>query len=202
MIRPYYLFLNTKCIFIIHLLLLFFSLNLLANYNNLITPKGFKADLYISDISAPRQMVEGNKFIFIGGIKGEIFAINKKNTEIRYTLASDLNNSRGIAISNGDLYFAEVDRIWVIKDIDNVMNSIDQKDPELILFNSNLPSDAWHGGKWIKFDSKGRLYANIGAPCNICLDGIEKDERYASIVRLEEGIWKTVARGVRNSVGF
>ena len=93
MIRPYYLFLNTKCIFIIHLLLLFFSLNLLANYNNLITPKGFKADLYISDISAPRQMVEGNKFIFIGGIKGEIFAINKKNTEIRYTLASDLNNS-------------------------------------------------------------------------------------------------------------
>ena len=51
-------------------------------------------------------MVEGNKFIFIGGIKGEIFAINKKNTEIRYTLASDLNNSRGITISNGDLYFA------------------------------------------------------------------------------------------------
>ena len=100
------------------------------------------------------------------------------------------------------IYILQVDRIWVIKDIDNVMNSIDQKDPELILFNSNLPSDAWHGGKWIKFDSKERLYANIGAPCNICLDGIEKDERYASIVRLEEGIWKTVARGVRNSVGF
>ena len=51
----------------------------------------------------------------------------RKNREIRYTLASDLNNSRGIAISNGDLYFAEVNRTWVIKDIDNVMNSIDQK---------------------------------------------------------------------------
>ena len=79
MIRPYYLFFKIKCIFIIHLILLFFSTNLFANYNNLITPKGFKADLYISDISAPRQMVEGNKFIFIGGIKGEIYAINKKS---------------------------------------------------------------------------------------------------------------------------
>ena len=65
MIKPYYLFLYTKCIFIIHMFILFFSTNLFANYNNLITPKRFKADLYISDISAPRQMVEGNKFIFI-----------------------------------------------------------------------------------------------------------------------------------------
>ena len=91
MIRPYFLFSISKCIFIIHLFLFFFSLSIFANYNGLITPKGFKADLYISDISAPRQMVEGNKFIFIGGIKGEIYAINKKNTEIRYMLASDLN---------------------------------------------------------------------------------------------------------------
>jgi glucose/arabinose dehydrogenase len=193
---------KNKCIFIIHFILFAFSPFAISNYNDLIVPNGFKVELYASDILAPRQMAEGENYIYVGGIKGNIFAINKKNTEIRYTLASDLNNSRGIAISNGDLYFAEVNRIWVIKDIDNVMNSIDQKDPKLILLNSNLPSDAWHGGKWIKFDSKGRLYANIGAPCNICLDGIEKDERYASIVRLEEGIWKTVARGVRNSVGF
>ena len=202
MIRPYFLFSISKCIIIIHLFLFFFSLSIFANYNGLITPKGFKADLYIEDISAPRQMAEGNKYIFIGGIKGEIYAINKENTEVKYTLVSDLNNPRGIAINNGDLYFAEVDKIWVIEDIDIAMNSIDQKDPKITLFNNNLPSDAWHGGKWIKFDNEGRLYANIGAPCNICLDGIEKDERYASIVRLEEGIWKTVARGVRNSVGF
>ena len=202
MLKPLNLFPTTKCFFIIHLFLLFFSSVIFANYNDLITPKGFKAELYTSDISAPRQMVEGKEYIFVGGIKGQIYAINKENTEVKYTLASDLNNSRGIAISNGDLYFAEVDKIWVVRDIDIVMNSIDQKDPKIILFNNNLPSDAWHGGKWIKFDSQGRLYANIGAPCNICLDGIEKDERYASIVRLEEGEWKTVARGVRNSVGF
>jgi glucose/arabinose dehydrogenase len=196
------LFSYSKCIFIIHFFMFFLSANTYSNYNGLITPIGFKADLFAAKIEAPRQMAEGDEHIYVAGIKGDIYAINKINSDIRYKLASDLNNSRGIAINNGDLYFAEVENIWVIKDIDTVMNSVISTKPEIVLFNNNLPSDAWHGGKWIKFDNKGTLYANIGAPCNICLDGIEKDERYASIVRLEDGKWKTVARGVRNSVGF
>ena len=196
------LFSYSKCIFIIHLFMFFLSANTYSNYNGLITPIGFKADLFAAKIEAPRQMVEGDEHIYVAGIKGEIYAINKINSDIRYKLASDLNNSRGIAINNGDLYFAEVDNIWVIKNIDTVMKSVNSTKPEIVLFNNNLPSDAWHGGKWIKFDNRGKLYANIGAPCNICLDGIKRDERYASIVRLEDGKWKTVARGVRNSVGF
>ena len=39
----------------------------------------------------------------------------------------------------------------------------------------------------------------MGAPCNVCL---RDDQRYASILRLNEGSWDYVARGVRNSVGF
>ena len=70
----------------------------ISNYNDLIVPNGFKVELYASDILAPRQMAEGENYIYVGGIKGNIFAINKKNTEVKYTLASDLNNSRGIAI--------------------------------------------------------------------------------------------------------
>ena len=84
MMRSCYLFFTTKCIFIIHLFLFFFSLSIFANYNGLITPKGFKVELYIVDIPAPRQMAEGNEYIFIGGIKGEIYAINKKNTEVKF----------------------------------------------------------------------------------------------------------------------
>ena len=192
----------SKCIIIIHTFLALFSSSIYANYNDLIAPDGFKVELYASNILAPRQMVEGKEYIYVGGIKGKISAINKKNPEIRYTLASNLNNSRGIAISKDDLYFAEVDKIWVIRNIDNAMNLIDQQKPQKILFNDDLPDDAWHGGKWIKFDDNGDLYTNVGAPCNICLDGITKDKRYASIIKLNNGKWKTVARGVRNSVGF
>ena len=192
----------SKCIIIIHTFLALFSSSIYANYNDLIAPDGFKVELYASNILAPRQMVEGKEYIYVGGIKGEISAINKKNPEIRYTLASNLNNSRGIAMSKDDLYFAEVDKVWVIRNIDNAMNLIDQQKPQKILFNDDLPDDAWHGGKWIKFDDNGDLYTNVGAPCNICLDGITKDKRYASIIKLNNGKWKTVARGVRNSVGF
>jgi glucose/arabinose dehydrogenase len=193
---------SSKCTIIIHSFLMLFSPLTYANYNDLIVPEGFKVELYASNIKAPRQMVEGKEYIYIGGIKGEIYAIKKENPQVKHILATGLNNSRGIALNKGDLYFAEVDKIWVIRDIDLMMSQIDKQKPQKKLFNSDLPSDAWHGGKWIKFDTKGVLHTNVGAPCNICLDGITEDKRYASIIKLENNEWKTVARGVRNSVGF
>ena len=147
-------------------------------------------------------MAEGNKFIFVGGINGSIFAINKIDPRDIKVLFSDLNNSRGVAFKDGDLYFAEVDKIWIVRNIEVSINSTNQSNIKKEIFNDDLPSDAWHGGKWIKFGPDGNLYTNVGAPCNICLDGITKDVRYASIIMLYNGEWKTVARGVRNSVGF
>lgn len=193
---------NFKCIFIIHFIIISLPLFAQDNYKNLIAPDGFKVELFSSNIEAPRQMAEGEDYIFVGGIKGKIFAINKKNQENVMVIASGLTNSRGVALKDRDLYFAEIDKIWVIKNINSVLRSMNKEEPKKLLFNDDLPSDAWHGGKWIKFDSDGKLYANVGAPCNICLDGMTKDERYASIIKLEDGKWKTVARGVRNSVGF
>lgn len=68
----------SKCIIIIHTFLALFSSSIYANYNDLIAPDGFKVELYASNILAPRQMVEGKEYIYVGGIKGEISAINKK----------------------------------------------------------------------------------------------------------------------------
>jgi glucose/arabinose dehydrogenase len=191
-----------KCILIIHILTLSVVTIANDNYKGLIAPEGFKVELFASDITAPRQMAEGKDYIFIGGIKGQIFALKKSQPSVKIVIASDLNNSRGVALKNGDLYFAEVDKIWLIRDIEDLLHSNAKVNLAKELFNNDLPSDPWHGGKWIKFNSDGYLYTNVGAPCNICDDGFTKDSRYASIIKLQDKSWETVARGVRNSVGF
>ena len=189
--------------------LFFYSnLSLSSNLDKLILPDGFKATLFAKDIEAPRQMAEGKKYIFVGGIKGKVYALQKDRVNgnavlNKIVIVSELNNSRGVALKNGDLYFSEVDKIWVIKNIEELLDG--NKDTELVktLFNDDLPSESWHGGKWIMFGPDGQLYANVGAPCNVCLDGINKNPVYASIIKLnDENEWNTVARGVRNSVGF
>ena len=71
--------------------------------------------------------------------------------------------------------------------------------PNKNLVIDGLPDDTWHGWKWLQHDQQGRLYFNIGAPCNICLS---ENPKYASILRLSNDTWEYVAKGVRNSVGF
>ena len=74
------------------------------------------------------------------------------------------------------------------------------------MITDNLPSDTWHGWKWIDFGPDNKLYVPVGAPCNICNPSLEEkynfDKRYASIMRLNGDEWEYVARGVRNTVGF
>ena len=61
-----------------------------SNYKSLQTPKGFSVELFASDIQAPRQMAEGNNFIFVGGIKGDIYAIEKNisSKDLKWFLSS------------------------------------------------------------------------------------------------------------------
>ena len=99
----------------------------------------------------------------------------------------------------GSLYFSEIDKIWKIEDISQQLKDNNNSIPKKVLVTDNLPSDKWHGWKWIKHDQEGNLYTNVGAPCNVCES---KDKRFASILRLKNNSWEYVARGVRNSVGF
>ena len=66
----------------------------------------------------------------------------------------------------------------------------------------DLPSETWHGFKYIDFGPDGNLYIPVGVPCNICLEPQTKDNRFAAIHKYEDGELITVADGVRNSVGF
>ena len=103
----------------------------------------------------------------------------------------------GVAFHKGDLYVAEVDKLWVFKNIeDNLENPGDP-----ILIYDDYPKDKHHGWKYIAFGPDGKLYVPVGAPCNICES---KNKMYASITRMNpDGSDREIfAYGVRNTVGF
>jgi len=173
--------------------------------SNLEIEDGFSIEIFVDEIDTPRQIAESDEgLIFVGSRSGGvIYAIDQnKNKRI---IANNLSNSTGVTFHDGDLYFSEVDSIWKISNIDLALKEADEI-PTKILVTNNLPSDTWHGWKWIDFGPDNMLYVPVGAPCNICNPSLEEkynfDKRYASIMRLNGGEWEYVARGVRNTVGF
>src|SRR5215212_9934235 len=118
-----------------------------------------------------------------------------KATEV-FTLASGLNMPNGVAVKDGALYVAEVNR--VIR-FDAVETKLPRAADPVVVYDK-FPKDRHHGWKFIRFGPDGWLYVPVGAPCNIC----EKDAPYASITRLKPdgSAMEVFARGVRNSVGF
>ncbi len=173
--------------------------------NNLVIDSRFSIEIFASDIDSPRQMAEdGEGRIYVGSRRsGEIFALidsdNNGQVDEKILIANNLTFATGISFFDGDLFFSEINKIWKIENINSYFNSDLKILPEKILVTADLPSDEWHGWKWIKHDKKGNLYTNVGAPCNVCL---KEDKRYATILRLNNNSWDFVARGVRNSVGF
>ena len=172
--------------------------------NKLNVPENFEVQIFVNNIEAPRQMVEGKSgYIFVGSKKGLVYAIRDKddNGEIDHIeiIAENLNDSSGVGYHNGSLFIAEIDKIWKIENIEKKLSDPNNPVLEKILVTDDLPSDAWHGRKWIMIDNDGSILLNVGAPCNVCL---KEDERYATILRYRENNWIVEARGVRNTVGF
>ncbi|MDB9830069.1 PQQ-dependent sugar dehydrogenase [Gammaproteobacteria bacterium] len=191
---------------ILNIFLAFISMPLLANIlDDLQIDSRYKIEVFASGLDSPRQLAESNDgWIFIGSRSGgKIFAIRDSDgngeSDERFLLAEGLNMATGVSFFNGDLFFSEINKIWKIESIDLFLQKNLAELPEKILVTDNLPSDKWHGWKWIKHDENGDLYTNVGAPCNVCLSD---DKRHASILRFSDGSWDYVARGVRNSVGF
>ena len=155
---------------------------------------GFKISIFAENLDSPRQMTEGkNGTIFVGERGGQIIALidsdHNGQADSKIVLAKDLKSSTGLSIYDGDLYFSEISRIWKIEKIEEWLTKNHNNGfyPKKILVTDKLPEDAWHGWKWLQHDEQGRLYFNVGAPCNICLS---TNSQYASILRLNKDVFE------------
>jgi glucose/arabinose dehydrogenase len=166
-------------------------------------PKGFRIELFATDVTNARSLAQGPKGIIFVGSRGEgtVYAVVDTDgdwkADTTYILATQLNMPNGVAYLDGDLYIAEVSKVSVMRGIDDKLSD----PPKMELINDGFPTDAHHGWKYIAFGPDGKLYIPVGAPCNICE---KEDERYASIMRMNKdgSELEVFASGVRNSVGF
>ena len=98
-------------------------------------PSGFKIEIFADGLNTPRQITETmDGHIIVGSKKGDkIIALIDSNEdgkfEEKYVLAEGLQNPTGVSFFNGDLYFAEIDTIWIIKNIDNWLGSDKKSKP-------------------------------------------------------------------------
>ncbi len=162
-------------------------------------PPGFAIELY-ARVPNARQMALGKRTLFVGSMAaGQVHALPLRDGRpgAPVVVASGLELPVGVAFRDGDLYVSAVSRILRLRDIEARLD----RPPAPEVVHAVYPAERHHGWKFIAFGPDGRLYVPVGAPCNICA---ADPERYAVITRLDaaSGRVETVARGVRNTVGF
>ena len=162
-------------------------------------PPGFKATLWAHGINNARAMTWGDKgTLFVSSrTAGNVYAVVDKGSsrEVK-TIAKGLNLPNGVAFRNGTLYVAEIHRITKMAGIEDKLDT----PPAMEVVYDTLPKDVPHGWKFLAFGPDGKLYFNIGAPCNTCIP----PDTHANISRInpDGSGFEYYAHGVRNSVGF
>ncbi len=162
---------------------------------------GFELSVYTDAVPNARQMAETESgTLFVGTRRaGRLYAVvpvADGDPDV-VTIASGLSMPSGVALIDGDLYVAALDRVLRYPDIERTFR--DRPAPQVV--TDALPDRTHHGWKYLSVGPDGYLYVPVGAPCNICKS---TDSRFASILRMdpETGETTVYAHGVRNSVGM
>jgi glucose/arabinose dehydrogenase len=166
-------------------------------------PPGFTIEV-VARVPDARAMAWGAKgTLFVGSTgAGKVYAVTlpapgEEGSATVRVIATGLAEPAGVAFRDGSLYVGAIDRIVRLDGIEGRLAD----PPKPVLVTDKLPSDQHHGRKFIGFGPDGKLYANVGVPCNVC----EFDRnRYGAIMRMNPdgtGI-EPFVRGERNSVGF
>jgi glucose/arabinose dehydrogenase len=163
-------------------------------------PEGFKVELWAHGMPGARMMALGPQgTLFVGSrVIGRVYAVQDQGNERTHrVLAQGLRQPNGVAVKDGNLYVVAINDVFRYDGIEANPNV----QPVNMTAAFDLPRDEHHGWKFAAFGPDGRLYLNIGVPCNIC--EYNRDV-YALLVSFNpDGSGRRVeAKGIRNSVGF
>ena len=174
-------------------------------------PPGFKIGVYAEGVENARSLCRSERgTLFVGTREeGSVYALRDTNNDYKvdqiFTIAKKLNKPNGVALRNGALYVAEVNRILRFDGIEKCIDALAKGEttcPQPVTVYDKYPTEAHHGWKYIAFGPDGKLYIPVGAPCNNC----ESDSIFTTITRLD--VDKPGAKpeilgtGIRNTVGF
>jgi glucose/arabinose dehydrogenase len=173
-----------------------------ASLDRITVPPGFRVATFTSAVPGARSLTLGAKgTVFVGTQAGSVYAVVDREhdgtADQVFTIAKGLDMPNGVAFRQGALYVAEVSRVQRFDAIEDHLAA--PSAPVTVI--DGLPREHHHGWKFIAFGPDDLLYVPVGAPCNVCESS---DPRFASILRFRpDGTpADTMARGVRNSVGF
>ncbi|WP_239451608.1 PQQ-dependent sugar dehydrogenase [Elioraea rosea] len=170
--------------------------------NDLRVPDGFKIEVWAHGAPGARMMAVGDRgTVFVGSrVIGRVYAISDEGGQRRVRIiAQGLKQPNGIAFKDGALTVIAINQVLRWEGIEGKLDNPGQ--PTDLTSAFNLPPEEHHGWKFAGFGPDGRLYTNVGVPCNVC--EFDRD-RYAILVsfRPDGSDRRIEARGIRNSVGF
>ena len=161
-------------------------------------PPGFKISVWASGINNARAMTWGSQgTLFLGSrVAGTVYAVVDRGGQREVKIiAKGLTMPNGVAFRDGALYVAEIPRLLKFE---NIEANLDNPPAPKVLYT--YPPETHHNWRFLTFGPDGKLYFNMGAPCNICIP----PDTHANISRInpDGSGFEYYAHGVRNSVGF
>ena len=170
--------------------------------NRLQVPAGFQVELWAHGNPGARMMTLGDKGTVFQGTRaiGRVYAIYEKDGKrVSKVIADKLVQPNGVLFHKGALYVVAINKVLrydnIEANLENIPTPVDMTD------DFKLPPEVHHNWKFVAVGPDGKVYMQVGAPCNVCElnSGIHGQIRRYNF----DGTgMEIVARGVRNTVGF
>ncbi|MFO0481066.1 MAG: PQQ-dependent sugar dehydrogenase, partial [bacterium] len=165
-------------------------------------PEGFRVEVWAHGIPGGRMMARApGGTVFVGTRTiGRVYAVYEQNGQrVNKVVAEKLVQPNGVLVQNGSLYIAAINRVFrydnIEANLENIPTPVDMTEA------FKLPPEVHHNWKFLAFGPDGKIYFQVGAPCNACEinPGVHGQIRRYN---LDGSGMEIVARGVRNTVGF